>query len=125
MNDMTHYYLYIKAGVQLDEHTRFYRVGIGEGKKGLKQHAWLEAFAAEHGHLFVIWSMDAAEFATKCLASLELLQQSFISIGSDELIRSLKTGCDDPACWQAIQHRHQLLMRIDPKYYTYYQLSRR
>lgn len=122
---MTRYYLYIKAGVQLDEHSRFYRVSVGEGKKGLKQHTWLEAFAAEHGHLFVVWSMDAADFANKCLASLGLHQQIIISICSDELIKSLKTGCDDPACWQAIQHRHQLLMRIDPKYYTYHQLARR
>lgn len=121
---MTHYYLYIKAGVRLDSDTRFYKVAVGDGVLGRKHLAWLEAFAFEHGHFFVIWNHEAVEFVMKCLESLGLHQQIVVSIPGRDLIKALKNGCDDPQFWQACQHRHQLMMQIDPHYYAYYQLSK-
>lgn len=122
---MTHYYLYIKAGVRLDLDTRFYKVAVGEGLQGRKQNAWLEAFAVEHGHLYVRWSTDAVQFAIDCQNSIGADAAPMVSLPGNDLIKSLKNGCEDPACWQAIQHRHELMMRIDPNYYMYYQLGRR
>lgn len=122
---MTHYFLYIQAGVQLNADTHFYKVGIGESVTGMQFRAWLEAYAAEHGHLFVRWSVEAADFYQKCIDSIGPDAHCIASIPAADLIKSLKTGCDDPACWQALQHRHQLLMKIDPKYYTYHELSKR
>lgn len=122
---MTHYYLYIKAGLELDSSTRFYKVAIGDGILGKKQITWLEAYSMEHGHLFVIWSHEAVEFVMKCLDSIGLHQQIVISIPGRDLIQKLRNGCDDPQFWQAIQHRHNLLMQIDPHYYTYHELARR
>lgn len=122
---MTHYFLYIQAGVQLNADTRFYKVALGESAKGHKMNAWLESFAAEHGHLFVRWSADAADFYQKCVESIGPDAHCIAAIPAADLIKSLKTGCDDPACWQALQHRHQLLMAIDPKYYAYHELAKR
>lgn len=122
---MTHYYLYIKAGVQLDADTRFYKVAIGDGIIGTKTYTWLEAYAAEHGHLFVRWSHDAIEFVEKCRESIGHDAAFLLSLPGRDLIKTLKNGCEDPACWSAIQHRHQLLMKIDPKYYTYHELAKR
>lgn len=122
---MTHYYLYIQAGLELDSQTRFYKVAIGEGQLGRKQNAWLEAYAIEHGHFFVRWSSDAIQFAMDCRVSIGHDAAPIISIPGRDLIMSLKNGCEDPACWQAIQHRHELMMRIDPHYYTYHELSKR
>ena len=122
---MTHYYLYIQTGVQLDADTRFYKVAVGESAKGHKMNAWLEAYAVEHGHFYVRWSHDATEFYSRCVDSIGRDTQCIVSLGAAELIKTLKTGCDDPACWSAIQHRHQLLMQIDPHYYAYHELARR
>lgn len=122
---MTHYYLYIQSGVQLNTESRFYKVAVGESEKGQKMNAWLEAFAAEHGHYFVRWSHDAADFYSKCVDSIGLDAQSIVAIGAKDLIQSLKNGCEDPACWNAVMSRHRLLMQIDPHYYTYHELARR
>lgn len=122
---MTHYHLYIKAGVQLDADTRFYKVTIGEGKKGHRQSAWLEAYAIEHGHFFVRWSTDAVDFYSKCQECIGKDAFPILALSGHDLIKTLKNGCDDPACWSAIQHRHELLMQIDPHYYTYHELVRR
>lgn len=122
---MTHYNLYIQAGLELDSQTRFYKVAIGEGQLGRKQYAWLEAYAIEHGHFFVRWSSGAIQFVMDCRESIGYDAAPVISITGRDLIKSLKNGCEDPAIWQAIQHRHQLMMRINPHYYTYHELSKR
>lgn len=122
---MNRYYLYIQTGVQLNTDSKFYKVACGESAAGNRMNAWLEAYAAEHGHYFVRWSHDAADFYTKCVDSIGPDAHCIVAIGAKELIQSLKTGCDDPACWQAIQHRHNLLMQIDPHYYVYHELARR
>lgn len=120
---MTHYFLYIKAGMILNEDTRFYKVGIGESNQGMRLHAWLEAYAAEHGHMFCRWSQDAAEFYSRCIESIGHNAQLISTITAHDLKRALQTGCEDPGCYEAIMNRHKMMMAIDPHYYTYYQLS--
>lgn len=122
---MTHYFLYIQAGLELDSQTRFYKVAVGEGQIGRKQYAWLEAYAIEHGHFFVRWSSDAVQFVMDCRESIGHDVAPIVSIPGRDLIKSLKNGCEDPAFWQALLHNHQLMMKIDPNYYTYHELSKR
>lgn len=122
---MTHYFLYIKAGAVLNEDTRFYKVGIGESKEGMLIYAWLEAYAAEHGHMFCRWSHDAVEFYSKCIESIGHNAQLIKSIPAADLKKVLRTGCEDPACYEAIMNRHKMMMALDPHYYTYYELSKR
>lgn len=122
---MTHYFLYIKAGVVLNEDTRFYKVGIGESKQGIRLQAWLEAYAAEHGHMFCRWSHDSWGFYSKCLISIGPNAQELQAITAAELKKVLRTGCEDPASYDAIMNRHKMMMAIDPHYYTYYELSKR
>lgn len=122
---MTHYFLYIKAGVVLNEDTSFYKVGIGESDAGIRMHAWIEAFAAEHGHMFCRWSLDAVEFYSKCLESIGHNAQEIQAITAADLKKVLRTGCDDPESYYAIMNRHKMMMAIDPHYYTYYELSKR
>lgn len=121
---MTHYYLYIQAGVRLDSDTRFYKVAVGEGQLGRRQNAWLEAYALEHGHFFVRWSSDSIQFVMDCRDSIGPDAAPIVSLPGRDLIKTLKNGCDDPQFWQACQHRHQLMMQIDPHYYACYQLSK-
>lgn len=121
---MTHYYLYIKAGVRLDSDTRFYMVGIGEGEEGRRVYTWLESYAFEHGHFFIRDCPAASDFLLKCMDSVGLPRPSVFPVKGAQLVRFLKTGDEDPAFLQACRHRHALMMKIDPHYYTYYHLSR-
>lgn len=122
---MTHYFLYIKAGVLLDEHTAFYKVACGDGQKGAQMNAWLEAYAAEHGHFFVRWSLDAVEFYERCQISIGPNANDIKSIAAADLIKSLKTGCEDPCCYEAIRNRHHMMMQLNPHYYIFHELSKR
>lgn len=119
---MTHYFLYIKAGAQIDSDTRFYKVGVGESEAQERKRLWLQAFAHEHGHFFVKWSMDAVEFVTKCRESLGDPNFPVSYLMAVDLIRILRTGCEEPASITAEMNRHNLLMQIDPHYYFYYNL---
>lgn len=122
---MTHYFLYIKAGVILNEDTRFYKVGIGESEVGVRLHAWLEAYAAEHGHMFCRWSLKSAEFYSKCIESIGHNAQRIQAVAAADLKKILRTGCEDPECYYAIVNRHKMMMAIDPHYYTYHELSKK
>ena len=115
---MTHYYLYIEAGHQIDENTRFYRVAIGESTLMLKQKAWLESYALEHGHLFVRWTLAATDFYNECRLSLEGRARSLEPRTARALIHQFKTGEEDPASYFANLTRHKMLMQIDPMYYS-------
>lgn len=120
---MTRYYLYIEAGTHLDADTNFYKVAIGESEQQRKIYAWLESYAIEHGHFFVRWSLDAADFLEKCVESIGPDAKPIHHIVGITLVRALKNGCEDPDTYLANQHRHEMLMRIDPKYYMFHHLS--
>ena len=115
---MTHYYLYIAAGHSIDSDTRFYKVGVGESEAQNKKRAWLEAYAFEHGHFFVRWSLNAVEFCVKCQQSIGIKYPDVLSVMENDLCKILATGCEEPAFYQSALNRHHLLMQIDPDYYT-------
>lgn len=115
---MTHYYLYIAAGLQIDTNTRFYKVGIGESEAQNKKRAWLQAYANEHGHFFVRWNCSAVEFCCKCMESIGSSMFQLKAIMANDLCKVLGEGAEEPASYQAELNRHHLLMQIDPDYYT-------
>lgn len=120
---MTHYYLFIKAGTRIDTGTQFFKVGLGESEDQTRKRAWLESYAFEHGCFFVRWSLDAIEFVIKCQQSIGAGHQEIIGIKGVDLIRYLKTGCEDPSFYQSAINRHKLLMQIDSNYYCYNQIK--
>lgn len=120
---MKHYHLYIRAGVQIDENTEFYKVAIGTSEREQRQCSWLESYAMEHGHLFMIWDAAAVGFLDRCFTSLLPLKRHYSVISAAALGFLLKTGNEDPATFYANLQRHRLLMQIDPHYYTQVQLK--
>lgn len=122
---MTHYYLYIRAGQTLDSDTRFYKVGIGESEAQRRKFAWLESYAFEHGHFFVIWSPDAVDFMLKCQQSIGRDSSNIIALKAVELVRILRDGHAEPSTFQTNVNRHRLMMKIDPAYYCYYTIRKK
>lgn len=115
---MTHYYLYIQAGATLNTYTAFFKVGIGESDAQIRKRAWLQAYANEHGHFFVIWSPDAVDFMIKCQESIGPKAKNVVAIMANDLVRILRDGAEVPSSYQAELNRHRVLMQIDPRYYT-------
>lgn len=122
---MTRYYLYIKAGVQLDANSQFFKVALGESQKDVRVYAWVESYAYEHGHFFVRWSLSAVGFLSRCLESVNKQILDVVPIKGKDLVAFLRDGAEEPAFLQAALSRHKLLMQIDPDYYTNYQLQNR
>lgn len=115
---MTHYYLYIEAGLSIDSNSRFYKVGIGESEVQCKKRAWLESYAYEHGHFFVRWSLDAVEFLARCLESVNKDLFDVLTVKADDICAFFNGTGDEPAFYQSALNRHRLLKQIDPSYYT-------
>lgn len=122
---MTHYYLYIQAGATLNTYTAFFKVGIGESDAQIRKRAWLQAYAQEHGHFFVIWSPDAVDFMVKCQKSIGPKAKNVIAIMANDLVRILRDGAQEPSSYQAELNRHQLMMQVDSSYYTIKMLKKR
>lgn len=116
---MTHYYLYIKAGLRIDATTSFYKVAIGESEAQCRMLAWLQAFANEHGHFFVRMNPDALDFMAKCLESVNKDLFDVVTLIAAKLVGILRTGCEEPTSFQAELNKQRLLMAIDPNYYCY------
>lgn len=122
---MVHYYIYIECGPTLTETARFYKVGVGQGVLGRKQMAFLESYALEHGHFFVIGSLDAWSFVEKCLKSIGKSLADVLPCTAGHLIRHFKVNEELPETYFANLQRHKLMMAIDPAYYTQVQLLKR
>lgn len=122
---MTHYYLYIKAGLRIDAATSFYNVAIGESEAQRRKLAWLQAFANEHGHFFVRMNPDARDFMAKCLESVNKDLFDVVTLKADKLVGILRTGCEEPSSFQAELNKHHLLMAIDHDYYCYQTIENR
>lgn len=122
---MTHYYLYISCGTSLDETSRFYKVGIGESSRQSRVYDFLESYALEHGHYFVLWDNDAIGFLLQCLDSVNGTISQVTTISGDELRKAFLTQSPVPYSLNANRQRHDLLKRIDPAYYAVCMLRRR
>lgn len=122
---MTRNYLYISAAHTIDRDSKFFMVGIGESERMRKHHAWLEAYAFEHGHFFVRWTPDAVDFCRKCLVSIGLKMDAVRAVKAPDLIKYLGYGEKPPVFVQTAINRHRLLMQIDSNYYFNYTIQER
>lgn len=122
---MTRYYLYIKAGLELDNSTRFYKLSIGESERQDRVRAWLEAYAFEHGHFFAIYDGYCVGFLDSCLHSVSKDWRDVLITRGDSFVASLRGNGDDPVMFSQALHRHRFLRKINPNYYALCQIARR
>ena len=122
---MTHIYLYIECGASLDEDSRFYFVTIGESEQETHICAYLESYALEHGHYFVLRDTYAIDFLTRCLISINGSLSQVRQCSGRELMDYFKESAPVPYSLTANQQRHELLKKIDPVYYAICQLRKK
>ncbi len=122
---MTHIYLYIECGASLDEDARFYFVTIGESPSETRIYTYLESYALEHGHYFVLRDATALEFLTRCLISINGSLSQVRQCSGRELRNYFMESAPVPYSLTANQQRHELLKKIDPAYYAMCQLRKK
>lgn len=67
---MTHYYLLIVAGEEIDETTRFFKIAVGSGAADVAGILALKALAAAHHWYFAKYSHETTDFLLKISLSL-------------------------------------------------------
>lgn len=122
---MTRYYLYIMAGLELDNSTRFYKLSIGESERQDRVRAWLEAYALEHGHFFALCDRSCVDFLDSCLRSVAKDWRDVLITRGDAFVASLRGDGDDPVMFSQALHRHRFMRKINPNYYAQCQIARR
>lgn len=122
---MTHIYLYIECGKSLDYDSRFYYVTIGESQRETRIYTYLESYALEHGHYFVLRDAAALEFLVRCLDSINGTLSQVCQCTGKELVEHFKESAPVPYSLIANRQRHDLLKRIDPAYYAICQLRKK
>lgn len=69
---MTHYWYLICAGQEIDETTKFFRVGVTQSHQGDRDFLFLTAFAESHNYFFHMDSLAVSDYVMKCVKSLTL-----------------------------------------------------
>lgn len=67
---MVHWYILIAAGAIVDSSSRFYKIGIGNSMRDVKNLSKLQDFAAANGYYFHIIDNEASNFLMKIADSL-------------------------------------------------------
>lgn len=67
---MTHYYLLIVAGEEIDETTRFFKIAVGSGAADVAGIPAMKALAAAHHWYFAKYSHETTDFLLKISLSL-------------------------------------------------------
>lgn len=122
---MKDYYLYIKAGLAIDQTTEFFKVGVGQSAREQRLREILTAYAHMNGHFFVLWSMTTAEFYARIAESLGLDLYHIKLVSAAQLVARLNVAGEYCASVEAERNRHRLLMQVDPDYYTAVMLRKR
>lgn len=94
---MTHYYLYIMAGDEIDSESMFFKVAIGTTPQARRDFLYLTQFAEEHGHYFELWTIEVDVFLEKIANSLRHADGDcaatiipMAGISARDLVRALK-----------------------------------
>lgn len=122
---MTHIYLYIECGKSLDDDSRFYYVTIGESQRETRIYTYLESYALEHGHYFVLRDAAAINFLKRCLDSVNGTLSHVRQCSGKELMEYFLNSAPVPYSLTANRQRHELLKKIDPAYFAICQLRKK
>lgn len=119
---MKSFYLYVQAGVIMDDSARMYKVGIGSSAADSKLCAWLTGYAARHGHWFEKWSPVTADFVLKVRQfypdALPLMYAK-----PRALLASLRDGIALPIPDALLHNHHHLLFSLSCDYRSSHSMS--
>lgn len=91
---MKRYYILITAESIIDHTSVFYKVAIGSSAAGQHDLQFLQAFAAQRGYYFAMYSHDVATFIIRIAQSLEMkvCDLPFKVVDGHKLVSQLKSS---------------------------------
>lgn len=123
---MTHFFLIIMAGRQIDESSKFFKVSIGTSKQADRDYLYLTSFCVSHGYFFNVWTSKVADFLEKVAKSIygehdenALLKLPTTKISARNLVRMLKANEQLSPTKVLNQNQSHLLDLIDTNYHFF------
>lgn len=91
---MKRYYILITAESIIDHTSVFYKIAIGSSAAGHHDLQFLQAFAAQRGYYFALYSHEVAAFIIRIAKSLEMkvCDLPFKVVDGHELVSQLKSS---------------------------------
>lgn len=113
---MTRYYYYIECGAQIDSDSCFFRVGIGNSERERAILQWISAYALEHGHYFVISSLEALDFVALCMRSVQRNLNEIEYISGRDLKKHLQKGDEVPQLVSVFKNYDYMMKKLNVDY---------
>lgn len=113
---MTHYWYYIAAGATINEHTKFYKVGVGTSKQCQRDFDWLSHHAADHGHYLSTVNAQSSDFILRVFDSIGKSSSAMRMVPVRDLVRSIRQSTDVPLNSDFLHNQHQLNVQINLEY---------
>lgn len=114
---MKSFYLYVQAGVIMDDTARLFKVGIGSSADDAKLCAKLADYAAHHGHWFEKWSPATADFVLKVRQNYSAILPLMYA-KPRALLASLQNGIALPVPGSLLHNHNHLLFSLSCAYRT-------
>lgn len=113
---MTLYHYYIAAGSVIDETTRVYKVGIGQGRQGKRDYDALRALAAAHNHYFHVIDQESDDFVYKVIQSIPGRSFSTLLVSPKDLKKALASAEEIPLAQGTLRNQHRMRLTLDLSY---------
>lgn len=121
---MTHYYLYIAAGTELDATAKFFKVAVGSSRQSQRDYLFLLAHSVNHFHFFEIWSNDVDAFLDKCWTLSGLNRTMLQQVSARELVRAFKSNTYPTLSQQALHNANYQRFALNVAYRIQSNLNR-
>lgn len=128
---MTRNYIYIEAGREIDETSRFFRVSIGTSKQSNRDYLFLLAHAMSHNYFLELNSSSVADYllniaeslgGSRYVCPLDVLRIRNIKIR--DLVRAIKANATISEDYVVRKNSENQRAALDSAYYAMKKLAR-
>lgn len=122
---MTHYYYYIQADNQVDEHTNVYKVSIGQNNQADRDYLYLLAHSVDHNDYFRVVDAQSQQFVLRLIQSVPSANLRPRAISARNLVRAFKTATAVPLEPVILHQIHHFRNQMEADYRMFSNLNRR
>ena len=120
---MTHYHLLITAGRELDDTSRFYKLGVGTTTQANRDYLYVLAWALSHNYYFRIYDVESIDFIQRIAHSLAPTPKNvpaalnLQSMKIRDFVRIIKAETAIPLSQSSLDSRNNLLNHLNNNYF--------
>ena len=122
---MKSYYLYIEAGQEVNDTSKFFKVAIGTSARDQRDLRTLMLWAEKNGHYFKVWSREVDDFVKNLARSLQVPILPLTWLSCRELCRYLNSQTLPPMVPAQLEASNHQAMLLNLDYRVSSNLNRR